>query len=105
MHVTFLTPPDVRVRVGPDGSRIGASLQRRAGDGWEGVTGAIVEAAAHQILELAIPFAALGAHEGTRLELFISVHRDGLELERYPPHRPLEIRVPPHDYEARNWTA
>jgi alpha-amylase/alpha-mannosidase (GH57 family) len=105
VRVTFLTPPDFCVRVGPTDSRIAASLQRRGADGWEAVTDAPVEAAAHHILELSVPFAALGAHEGTRLELFVSVHRDGLELERYPPHRPLEIRVPSHDYEARNWTA
>ena len=103
--VTFLAPANLRVRVGPEGSRITATLQRRASDGWEAVVGAAVDAAAHQILELAIPFAALGVGEGTKLALFVSLHRDALELERYPPHRPLDITVPALDYEARNWTA
>jgi alpha-amylase/alpha-mannosidase (GH57 family) len=103
VQVRFLSPDNLRVRVGLEDSRIAASLQRYESQRWTPV--AALEVAAHQILEIAVPFGDLGVSEGTRLELFISVHRDGLELERYPPHRPLEIIVPAPDYEARNWTA
>ena len=105
VQIAFLTPPDLRVRVGGNGGGITASVERRTTGGWQPGPEGGVDVAARQILELAIPFHTLGLVAGARLELFVSVHHQGVEVERYPAHRPLDIDVPSQDFEAHNWTA
>ena len=104
--VSFISPADVRVRVMAAGGRTAAVMEARDAAGvWARVPAAGLLAEAGQILEVAIPFASLGVGPGTRLACFLSVHLDGIELERYPGHQPLEIVVPSPEFEAYNWTA
>jgi hypothetical protein len=64
-----------------------------------------VRAVAHEVLELAVPFADLGLMAGDAVSFFVSVHLNGQELERHPSHRPIELTVPSTEFEAHNWTA
>jgi alpha-amylase/alpha-mannosidase (GH57 family) len=106
VRLTFLAPGDLRVRVRGDGGRAGAVLEgREPGGDWSRRGSDGTRAEAHQILEVAVPFAALGVAAGQVLGFFVSLHISGAELERYPSHRTLDITVPTADYEAYNWTA
>jgi hypothetical protein len=106
VRLTFLMPGDLRVRVRGDGGRPTAVLEARTPGGeWTARDADGIQAEAHQILEVAMPFAALGAAAGEVLGFFVSLHISGAELERYPSHRTLDITVPTSDYEAYNWTA
>jgi hypothetical protein len=106
VRVTFMTPPDLRVRVSAPSGRVGAVIEaREPGAQWMRRPASALMAEARQILELAIPFAELDAGPGTRLRCFLSLHLHGAELERYPADQPLDIVVPSPEFEAYNWTA
>jgi alpha-amylase/alpha-mannosidase (GH57 family) len=107
VRVTFMTPADVRVRVSAAAGRVGGAIveAREPGAQWTRRPAPALTSEARQILELAIPFAALDAGPGTRLGCFLSLHVHGAELERYPADQPLEIVVPSPEFEAYNWTA
>ena len=106
VRVTFRTPVDVRIRIAPAAGRLVAVLEEPDASGsWVSRPTAGLSADAGQILEIAIPFAGLGAGPGTRLACFLSLHLNGAELERYPGHHALEIQVPSPEFEAYNWTA
>jgi alpha-amylase/alpha-mannosidase (GH57 family) len=103
-RVSFIHPEDVRVRVCQPAGPEGAFLEHRSGATWKPVaTG--VQAVAHEILELAVPFSDLGLKAGDPITFFVSVHLNGQELERHPSHRPVELIVPSAEFEAYNWTA
>ena len=104
--MTFLSPAGVRVCVSGRAGRLVTSIERNgpARMAWRRCR-LEVAAAARQILEFGVPFSALGVAPGHALACFLSLHLDGMELERYPGHRPLDIAVPSAEFEAYNWTA
>ena len=104
VELTFLTPPDLRLRVRAEGPRTVASFERRLTPGaWTAMPGAAT-AAAGQILEVSLAVRALGVEPGASLSCFLAVHQDGHELERHPAHQPLSIAVPGLDFSARHWS-
>jgi alpha-amylase/alpha-mannosidase (GH57 family) len=107
VRLTFITPADLRVRVSAAAGSLRPTLERRQDGTWNPVelSGPVLEAAAQQIFEAAIPFSVLGVTSGASVSFFVSLHLDGTELERYPSHRPLELNVPTSDFDAQNWTA
>jgi len=103
VQVQFLTPADTRVRAVSESGQTTADVEQRSGGEWRSRgTGA---AAANRILEVQIPFSDLEAAAGAPLAFFVSLHRDGRELERHPAHRPLELSVPAPEFEDYNWKA
>jgi hypothetical protein len=102
--VSFMNPADVRLRVCQDAGRTVAMLEHRHGMEWKRVASA-ADAVAHEVLEVAVPFADLGLRAGEPVSFFVSLHLNGHELERYPSHRPVELTVPSAEFEAYNWTA
>jgi len=105
VRVTFMNPQETRVRVVQHAEGVKAVLEQRLGaSGWSSVRSQ-AEAVAHDVLELAVPFLDLGLQAGDAVNFFVSVHLNGQELERYPSHRPVEMTVPPPEFEAHNWTA
>jgi alpha-amylase/alpha-mannosidase (GH57 family) len=105
VELNFLTPVDTRLVVRPAGQTIVAVLERRSAPGqWAPVAGLAPQAAASQILELAVAWEALGVAPGGRIACFVAVHQDGHELERHPLHQPLELIVPGADFQARHWS-
>jgi hypothetical protein len=58
------------------------------------------------VLEISLPLSTLGLEPGASVAFFIIVSTaDGIEVERHPAHRPIELLVPDAAFEARNWTA
>ncbi|MCC7417213.1 MAG: hypothetical protein IT176_08720 [Acidobacteria bacterium] len=58
------------------------------------------------VLELAVRFAALRAQPGREVSFVVLVtDAAGVERERYPVNRPIEVRIPEVDFEARHWDA
>jgi alpha-amylase/alpha-mannosidase (GH57 family) len=61
-----------------------------------------LRAAFEEVLELALPFSALGLSPGDHCQLQVVIHRDGVELDRQPP-RPFDWTVPDATFERRHW--
>jgi len=55
------------------------------------------------IVELGLPFEALGLASGMRLALAVEVLRGGVEVERLPRQGYVSFSVPDVDYERRHW--
>jgi alpha-amylase/alpha-mannosidase (GH57 family) len=83
-----------------------AELSRKGESGdWSQTPDAGVQLAVGQVVELRIPFAALGAQVGDPVALFVILARDGAEIERHPRQRAIEFDVPDGRFPARAWTA
>ncbi len=61
--------------------------------------------AAGTVLELSLPTRELRVGAGDSLAFFVAVYDEGVETERHPEHRPIELTVPDALFEARNWRA
>jgi hypothetical protein len=105
LRLSFFEPAGHRVvlRRGPNGAEA-VVLERRGPSDWIPKPGTSARGAAGQIVELAVPIADLGAKAGQSLRFSIVLWQDGQALERYPPHNPLEVRVPDRDFAARQWS-
>jgi hypothetical protein len=56
-----------------------------------------------KVIELAVPFKALGLQAGMRVHLVVKVVRGDLELDRIPHGRPLAFTVPDRTFEGTMW--
>lgn len=63
----------------------------------------LIEVAAKDIIELAIPFEHLGAIPGQEVQFVVLVRGNGQELERCPPWGYLSFIVPTEEFEAFMW--
>jgi hypothetical protein len=105
--VNFLRPTGVRVVCSMPPGR-GATVTGAARDGgsWQAreASGG-VRIGLGSILELRIPLAWLG-ESVTDVSFFVTVNDGvGVELERHPAGRPIELTVPDERFASRNWTA
>jgi alpha-amylase/alpha-mannosidase (GH57 family) len=105
---TFLQPDDRRFIVEMRNGVVAGSLFGREG----GADGRWVElpvdapVAAGTILEAAIPLTALSADGRATMALVVTAQdAAGVELERHPAARPVEVTVPDASFTARNWSA
>ena len=57
------------------------------------------------LLELAVPFAAMGVASGETVALLVQALRDGQPIESYPGEEGLTFTVPGADFEAEMWSA
>ena len=116
LSLIFVTPPGFRFSVRQSVGRLtGTFWQRPTGNGdhraagdnhWtdRGSLGASV--AAGSVLEVALPLGDLGLSEGQPVAFFIAVtDESGVEIERHPEHRPIELVTPDAMFEARYWRA
>ncbi len=55
------------------------------------------------VLEIAIPFGALGVRAGAKLALSVHVLRGEVEVERLPRYGYVTLTVPDRDFEGINW--
>jgi alpha-amylase/alpha-mannosidase (GH57 family) len=105
--LTFLQPEGLRLLVRlMIGGPVAAIWEQRPGARHrvERTTG--VQVAAGSVLEISVPLATLGLEPGAPVAFFVTVSTaDGIEVERHPAHRPIELHVPDAAFEARNWTA
>jgi alpha-amylase/alpha-mannosidase (GH57 family) len=81
-------------------------LHQKSADGvWVPLTSATPTVGAGDILEAALPFHDLGLRPNTPFAFFVTIHNDGLELERHPAHKPISSVVPESTFEELNWKA
>jgi alpha-amylase/alpha-mannosidase (GH57 family) len=99
LGVEVTAPVATRVRVDAAGEG-GAKVTDGAG---APVPGA--EAAFGEVVEIALPFAALGARAGEPLEVIVHVLEHGAPIESLPEDGTLRIAVPDSGYVARTWSA
>ena len=59
--------------------------------------------AAGNVIEVAIPFAELGAQEDSIMQFQVKIFHEGIERECYPESAPFEITVPGEDAPISNW--
>ena len=105
VELTFLTPAELRVVVRGGASTAAATLERRQPSGlWEVTDATGLQAAAGQVLELAVDWQALGLTGGGQATFFVAIKQDAVELERHPSHQPLTVAVPSSDFLARHWS-
>ena len=106
LSLTFLRPAGCRVTVGVDGGTPQARLVERATSGQPlGRTCPDMQVAIWRVLELRLPFRCLGAATASTVSFFVAIDRDGVEVERHPRYRPIELEVPDAQFPSRNWTA
>ena len=75
-----------------------------ADDGITYVERARLPAAFDRVLEIGASFEALGIAPAARVELAVTVKKDGVELERYPKLGMIELALPDAGFEARHWS-
>lgn len=56
------------------------------------------------VVEVGIPFSALGLAAGDAVRLTAHLLRDRVELDRYPPRHDIELTVPDAGFEDANWS-
>lgn len=71
-------------------------------DAWQEI-GPYASIKAKAILELAVPWKELCVEQGTTIQMSIIVREHGLEVARYPGHRPAILTVPGPEFEAELW--
>jgi len=106
VSVQFLEPPGVRLSV-RWATRFEARLLvcSAPGQPWISRDGG-VSAAAKSVLEVAVPFEALGVGAGQRMRFFMVVSdRLERETERSPEGQPIEAWAPGVEFAARTWRA
>lgn len=102
--VNFLTPKgmDCEIRIQPRENRVSAVLHRKE-DGERKEASVINTVAANDIIELAMPFDLLGLKPDDEVHLFITVERNGSEVEKWPYRGYIQFSVPTQDFEAMMW--
>jgi len=61
--------------------------------------------ALNKIIELKLPFSALGFNPNDEVRLFLEIRREGSLLERWPNQMPISFDVPDENFEAVMWSA
>lgn len=102
--VQFLkpAPATLEINLSPAEGLTKAELYRETANG-DVTAEKISTIAAHDIIELALPFSLINAKEGEEVALLIAVKREGAELERWPFKGYLSFNVPTPDFEAIMW--
>jgi hypothetical protein len=103
--VRFMKPVGLRIVVEVQKGMATARLSTRPRDDWREVACPGLTAAVGRVLELRVPFAALGLRTPDPVAFFVVLVRDAAEIEHYPRHLPIEFEVPDRRFAARNWTA
>jgi len=93
--------PELKMMLGLDPT----NLKKRIYDGrWDG-TAQLIEAAWDEIVELKIPFSALGVKENHELSFYVEVSAADRATERYPRNSALQLTVPPANVHEHEWMA
>ncbi len=103
--IHFLKPAisRIEIRLNPEKMEVTASLQEiSGGEGVERVT-SLTSIAAREIIELAVPFEFIHALPRDEVNLFVTVRREDVELEKWPYRGYIAFNVPTEDFEAIMW--
>jgi len=103
-YVNFLSPKgmDIEMRIVPRERRVSATLFQ--GENNERKQAASINTvAAYEIIELAVPFELIGVRSNDDVQFFVTVERDGSEIEKWPYRGFIQFKVPTDDFEAMMW--
>jgi alpha-amylase/alpha-mannosidase (GH57 family) len=104
--VNFTIPNDRRLVLSASQAGHSAILYQSANGGtWVPIRTATPRLAAGEILEASVSFADLGLQPKNAFSFFVSIQNGTMEVERHPPHRPVESVVPEPSFERLNWRA
>ena len=106
--VNFTSPADFRIVVSATPRGTAVELHRKGADGrWAPARESTFapSVASGDILEVAVPFPALGLKPNTAFAFFVTIHNRAAELERHPANRPIESIVPEPTFSELNWKA
>lgn len=102
LSIATSKPRDLKIVCPVRGEHLTGRFFAREGDEWvEGRE--VTDVAVRDVFEIALPFADLGAGVNEEINLFISVVRNGEELERCPWRGFITVTVPTPEYEAMMW--
>jgi hypothetical protein len=107
----FLNPKGVRFSVRQDLGRLTGSFWdwQATSPHWVARGPGTSALAAGPVLEIAMPLTDIWRMAGqpgpSQLSFFLAVYLGDVEIERHPPHRPIETAVPDDRFESRHWTA
>jgi hypothetical protein len=102
--INFLNPKgvDIEVRVAPREHRVSATLFRCENGGRKPASN-IPTVAANEVIELAVPFDLLHLNPNDEVQIFVTVERNGSEVEKWPFRGYIQFKVPTDDFEAMMW--
>lgn len=100
--INIIKPSAFRINLTPKDGSANAELFEKKDGAWQKIKD-IADAAVQEILEIAIPFGDINAKEKDELNLFVSAHRNGDEIERCPWRGHISLTVPTADFEAMMW--
>ena len=105
LHIHTLKPRECRV-IFPlkfsEGQKPFYDLSVREGDGFV-PQGRSSHVGAGKIIEISIPFQEIGFQPRERVQFFIGVQKEELELERHPRSGYLSFQIPDRDFESIHW--
>ena len=100
ISIVFHDPAGVLVQTPPALRGTSGKLTIRRPDAADEKAG---EFAADEIIELSVPFAALGVHAGAALRFQVKVFEKGIERECYPENSPFVLTVPGFESTLAEW--
>lgn len=95
-------PADIKIAYPISGEKKAAELFEKTDEQWKKVK-EISEVAMLDIFEIGVSFADLKAREKDEINLFISIRKDGEEIERCPWRGHISVTAPTEDFEALMW--
>lgn len=102
VSINIVKPAQFRISVPIKLTSLEAELFEKSGDVWIKVKD-IADVAIQDIFEIKIPFGELKAKEKDEMNLFISIIKNGDEIERCPWRGFITIIVPTPEFEAMMW--
>lgn len=106
LTITFISPASIKLEALINGNDVSATIFERSPEThkWSEKckTGPDMIAAG-TVVELGIPFSALGASYGHEVRFFISIDAGEVGFERWPVKGFLILDIPPEDFEQHNW--
>ena len=101
--INFLHPSHVRINAGIKGLDSKASVFRKnVDDGTWSETGT-AKIASERVVELGVPFEAVGAKTGDEIRFFINIDAGERGHERWPAKGSLILDLPSEGFEYENW--
>ena len=102
VHILKPTAYRLDIKLTPSSGEVTAVL-RKVEKGRELAGVPHTSIAARDIIELALPFDAIQAKPRDEVNLFVTVRRDDVELEKWPYRGYISFNVPTEDFEAIMW--
>lgn len=99
--IDIMKPSQIRIIVSIKPS-LSAELLKKSDGQWIKIKD-VTDIAVQDIFETGIPFSDLNAKEKDEIDFFISILKEGEEIERHPWRGYISVAVPTPDFEAMMW--